>query len=159
MHNRKSYNSEIFDYIIVGGGVAGVFTAEVLSRSLKKVKKSLQNPVANNMDGHNFDCYTLLDPSVAEACLKNVNLFLNDYRLPENNLTSIDSQLISEDTSNRENWYSAQPIYLYFTEPDYISLKLSDFPKKEKRNKLYGFFENIRQSDNVRKTENYTNMM
>lgn len=135
-----------YDYVIVGGGVAGILSAEMLSRSGKKVlliekEKKLASESSGEQHGWGQFGYlylNALDPGVAEACLKNIDILLNSYPMPGNNLIADESgQLVSKDPHADESWYRADPVYYYYPEPDENTLKLTREEQQDWEKKLH----------------------
>lgn len=134
-------SSKVYDHVVVGGGVAGVFTAEILSRdgsSVALVEKHQRIGEESSGEQHGWGQFGALylngiDPAVSEACLHNVDLLKGDYApLAGNNLRADDAgNLISKDPDNKGSWYRSDPIYYYYPDSSDKHLKLDD---KEKEN-------------------------
>lgn len=141
---------EKYDYIVVGGGVAGIFTAEALSRSGKKillVEKESKFATEASGEQHGLAQFGYLyigmaDPKVAEACLHNIELLLHFYALPGNNLISHDNELISSNPESLFNWFRTDPLYFYYPDLDDSVLNLSKLidEKTAWQNSLYNIF-------------------
>lgn len=133
----------VYDHVVVGGGVAGVFTAEILSRDGSKValiEKHGKIGEESSGEQHGWGQFGSLylnaeDQGVAEACLHNVDLLKDDYHsLPGNNLTAAKDnrgELISKDPNNKNNWFRSDPIYYYYPDSSDKKLNLSEKQSKD----------------------------
>ena len=135
-----------YDYVIVGGGVAGVLSAEMLLRSGKSVlliekEKKIATKSSGEQHGWGQFGYLYLnadDPGVAEACLQNIDILTDSYPMPGNNLISDKTgQLVSNDPQANESWYRADPVYYYYPTPTEGSLNLDAKEQKAWEKKLH----------------------
>lgn len=105
----------LYDYIIVGAGMAGLCTAEMLSRvEGKKVlllERNRQLSMESSAEQHGWGQFgylymNLLDPKVAGACLDNIDILIEHYPLPGNNLRrGPRGELLTIDGMNPNHWY------------------------------------------------------
>jgi hypothetical protein len=136
-----------YKIIFVGGGIAGITGATRIQDELKEknkengvllVEKAKTLSSKSSCEQHGWAHLVGAvhfhgeDPTLPQSRLDNLYTILNYYQLPGNNLTVEKGQIIKQDTDSSA-WYRPEPIYFYYSMPDYNFGDLQLSPEKQEK--------------------------
>jgi glycine/D-amino acid oxidase-like deaminating enzyme len=133
LENVKNENTKL-KIAIIGGGIAGIMAALKLLEDGHDVvliekhhKLGMESSAEQHCWGQFGQLYMhLSDEKVALACLNNVKILMEAFKLPGNNLKcDKNGELLASDSQDENTWYRNDPLkYSYLEQPEEIFKKV-----------------------------------